>query len=352
MNFTELKFRILNRFRKPPLLGLDLGESGAKLVRIEQGKDGIRLERFYYPHRVNETDPSSVSRFRNFIKSHQMSGMMAACSVGDASLKMRRLDVPKMPDYDLKEAVKWQLRDVAEESIDHYAIRYSILDEYQTGETQRLALMVYCVRRDAIRALMSLLKKVHLRAVLLEPSSVALLSCLDRMVQWEHGSLFGLVDLGESQSSFYAVGEGKLYFSRPLTDISGQKLSQSMMGELGFGEKDFRSLKEGLYTEDEAVLRALGEKLRVVKAFLPLYYSKMAIEVQRSLDALSIMYHRSKVDHVILCGGLSGLPDLKEYLAKNVGIRTERLNPFEGWTVEKDHSYLYSVATGLALYQV
>ena len=62
------------------------------------------------------------------------------------------------------------------------------------------------------------------------------------------------------------------------------------------------------------------------------------------------MSHRGKVDRVYLCGGLSALPGLREYLTKNVGIQMEVLNPFEGWSVAGDSSHLYSAAVGLALY--
>lgn len=348
LSLASLQNRFLRRARPQAVLGMDLGMAGVKLVGLKRNHQVLAVSsHFFYPERVVESDPLCVARFREFLQSHNLSGMAVACNVDDPSLKVRRLDLPKMPDYDLKEAVKWEMRDTAEGAIDQYAVRYSSLDQYQVGETERLALMVYAVRKEVVGALTTLMKKLLLKPILIEPTPVALLASLDRLLSWEKGVVYVVLDLGEGRSDFFAVSEGKLFFSRPLLDVSGNSFTKMIAGEFSLDPAEAHSLKESLFHSEQRNAVIEDERLQTV---LPAFYSRVAVETQRSLDAFSITYHREKVERIFLCGGGAALPGLEDYLGKNVGLKVVRFDPLEGlWGEGEDH-HLYSVATGLALY--
>lgn len=335
----------MRRIRRPALLGLDLGASGIKMVRLEKRGEEIRLDRYLrYPEKVTESVSSSVEKFRKFLVSQGLSEMLAACSLSDPSLKVQRVDLPKMPDFDLREAVKWQLRDAVEGKIEHYGVRYTPMEEYQSGETSRIVLTAYIVRKEAVQRSANFLRRLSLIPELIEPTPVALLAAFDRLAPWGKGAVYGLLDLGESQSSFYAVSEGKIYLARPLVEVSGEFFNRMISQELSLEDDRARALKESFYLHGGEVAEEAS------KTLLQLFYSKIAMEAQRSVDAFAIQYRREKIDRIFLTGGGAALPGLSDYLTKNLGIRAVSWDPLEGMASDGTDHHLFAVATGLALY--
>ena len=78
----------------------------------------------------------------------------------------------------------------------------------------------------------------------------------------------------------------------------------------------------------------------------------MAVEIQRSLDAFSLLFGNQRIGTLWLCGGGAALPELSLHLATSLGITTEVVhNTFLKWGGPRESGYLYVTATGLALYQ-
>ncbi|MBI2067762.1 MAG: pilus assembly protein PilM [Deltaproteobacteria bacterium] len=295
----QLKSCFWDRFRNSVILGLDLDSTGGRMVRVTGKGDLVHVTHWQYPEVIDGGDQNSLERFREWIQKEGLSGMPVACSLNDNSLKIRRADLPKMPDFDLKEAVKWQLRDLVEDSIDHYVVRYTVLEEYSVNEADRLALLVYAVKKEAVTRLGDLLKKLSLKPVLIEPTPVAILASLDRFMKWEPGVFYGILNWGNGPAGFYVVSEEKLYFSRPIQETEGN----------------------------------------------------IAVEVQRSLDAFSLVFKEKKVETLLLCGGSGAKPGLVDELSKNLGMSVACLNPFQGWEIADEAPCRYATATGLALYR-
>lgn len=339
--------RIRAYIDRKPVLGLDFGRTGVKALLLERIKDRKEpLVRFsFYPDPVDADDAVSIQTFRAFLKRERLDRLEVACNIDDPSLKIRSVDLPKMPASDIREALKWQLRDIIEDSVDHYAIRHTLLQEYKAPTGGRLVLIVYAIHREAVEKRTRLLSQLSLKPRLIEPTPVALLSCMDRILPWENEVVYGLLELGEGHSSFVAVADRKLLFSRPLLEVSGEELSRMILRELRLSESESRDLKKGLLKTSS--LETVDERL---KSILPLFYSKIAIEVQRSLDGFSLLFQQGgKIGTIFLCGGGSILPSLSEFLTKNVGIRIDRVDPLQGWDIAAGDHHLYFVSAGLAL---
>ncbi len=252
------------------------------------------ISQWSYPEPLPDPEDKEASAFSEFLQSNQLIGSSVVCNIEDPSLKIRKIDLPKMPDSDLKEAVSWQLRDVVEGPVSDYFVRYSHLDEFSVENVRRLSLLTYAVKKAAIMSLVEKLKSFSLSPAAVEPTSVTLLSAFDQLQGWKEGEFYGLVDLGQSKSVFTAMGGRKLYFSRPLQGIS-----------VGAGRE----------------------------------FVGLAVEIQKSIDAFSLMFRKEKIDRLYLSGGGAEIQGLKESLSKSLAIPTSLLgNP----------PYLYHVALGLA----
>ncbi len=336
------------------LMGMDIGAAGTKFVlaRHARGERVTTISQWYYPGTLMDADEKEIKKLREFLQAHKLSGYSVACNIEDASLKIRKVDLPKMPESDLIEAVRWQLRDVVEGPVSEYSVRYSSLEEYTNADSKRLSLIAYAIKKKSIRRLLDLLKKLVLNPVVVEPTSVSLLATFDALHEWNPGEFCGLLNLGQEQSFFTVMGDQKLYFSRPLVGVSNLKLKEMFERELGLKHEVANTLKEALMRKTPLDRNLAGIKERA-EALLPNFYTPIAIEVQRSIDAFCIMFRSEKVHQIFLCGGGASLPGLKESLTKTLAIPTAILDPSTKFKiVSQEPPYLYNVALGLAFYSL
>lgn len=342
------------QFRKQPILGMDLGVSGVKIVRQEGGPDTSRtLSCWFYPGPVLEHEEQERTPFLDFLTANHLTEARVVCNIEDLSLKIRRIDLPKMPDADLREAIRWQLRAVVEGDVAAYVVRYSVLEEYSAGETKKLALLVYAIKKDAIQRRLDFLRRLSLNPAAVEPTSVSLLAAFDSIKGWEPGEYYGLIDFGESKSVFTAMGEGKLFFSRPLAGVSGREVSALLSRELALPAEETERLKRHLLngTPLEGKNEALRERAEGLLASL---LTQICVETQRSLDAFFLMFRKEKIHHLVLCGGCATIPGLLTAMSRNLALPTSLLDPSQKFPqkfpMESGSSHLFDTALGLALF--
>lgn len=340
----------LDRLRKVPLVGMDIGVTGIKLARLRRRNDGTieAISHWLYPENPfgAAQGEGDIPRFRDFLRQEQLTNVPVACSIEEASLKIRRVELPKMPDADLKEALQWQLRDVVEGPMSEYIVRHSLIEEFSVGDVKKLSLLAYAIRKNAVTKRVEVLKKLSLKPVVIEPAAVSLLALFDHLHDWKEGEVYGIVNLGESGSYFSVMENGKLYFSRPLGGVSGKQFREVIEKEIGVPPSMATNFKEILMRGgDFSKTPDMKERL---EALLPLLHTRIAVELQKSVDAYTLMFRREKIDRLFLCGGGASLKGVQDFLTKNLAIPTEVLDPSAPFSASLN--CLYDVALGLALY--
>src|SRR3989338_2867490 len=147
------------------------------------------------------------------------------------------------------------MRDVVDGPLPDFVVRFSRLARLEgapAGEGKKVPLLAYAVRRSAVRTLTDSLRRVNLDPVLVEPAAVSLLAAFDRIEGWKPGEHYGIVDFGETKTTFAAIGEGGLYFSRPLIGVSGRLLRELLEQEAGVSPQEAEDLKRKLMGGEEA----------------------------------------------------------------------------------------------------
>lgn len=305
-------FPLLKNLRRKDPMGLDWGAATLKWAKIDTIHPGRYHLTFLDRIALPESETERLLVLKEYVIKRGLQGNPVALSFQDDTFHVRRLDLPRMPPQDLMEAIRWHLRDIAEESIDDYVVRYSLLEEKIHPEMVQLSLLAYAIKRSTIQQQMALLQKVSLKPFFIEPTPVSVAATVSRVFPTEGEEWIGCADIGFKKSYFLVMGHGKLYFFRPLPGISANDLSK------------------------------------------PDYATRLSIELQNSLDAFFITYHTEKISRLFLMGGGAKENSLPQLLSKNLGIPTEILNPFYGieglnpFPLAKEEPYLFSGALGAA----
>lgn len=300
-------------FESKEMLGCDIGAAGLKFVCLERNNSHFSLK----AAGIFEADFFSggdvpIRRAEQFLSENGLSGKSSAINIEDRSLRIRRMDIPEMPDSDIKIAIRWNFREFVDGPIEKFAVSYTSIGGRAKGEAKR-PLMAFAVSNTAVEEAVKRAKRLGLKAIAVEPNATALLAAFDLNTDWVPGKRYALIDLGGKTANFVVLSDGILLFSRPLAGIS-------------FGPE----------APPESLL------------------SQLVIEIQRSIDAFCLMYSVEKVDEIHLCGGGSLFTGIASYAAKNLGIETFIFNPFKNIDMSSfkgrlDKPELFAVAVGLAI---
>lgn len=299
---------------KKSVLGLDIGSHATKIVQLGfTGDDRPTLTAASLID-TGYADEGFSGNMKSYITENRLNRAQVAVSIDHDSMKIRNMELPKMPEADTIEAIKWKIRDIVEGDIDEYAISFSKISESDNMENPVTEIVAYAVKKEAVQTLKFSLEKLGLVPFFIEPASVTLASTLERCYPDQDRFIAGL-DIGWKQTLFYVVGKGVFTFSRPLRDIN-----------LEVQQKD------------------------------PENFAKLvAIELQKSIDTFAVNFKMQHISQVYLSGGGALIPGLAEYLQTNMGLEVAQLNPFKSVNVQDDMEgvkpELFAQAVGLAYLQ-
>lgn len=312
-----MKIPFLKNLGPRDCIGFDMGKGEWKWAKISRPTP----ERYKLSFLDSTPAPKDPDQFlgalREYVTKKNLGGTPTAVSFHDESLHMKKLELPRMPPEDLKEAVRWQMRDIVEGSTDDYTVHYAPLKETTSGDVTRLALLGYAAKKTVLKNLEMLLTRASLKPFFIEPTPVSLAYTVERLFPTIENEWVGTVDIGLKWAYFMAIGQGKLQYVKTMQQVS---------------------LEEAETLSDN-------------------YPARLAVEIQHAIDAFSIAYQVEKVEKLFLTGGGATLPNLSERLSQNIGILTQVLNPFQGieqannFPLAGQKPFLFGPALGLAFLQ-
>lgn len=343
----------VHRYRR--LIGLDLGSSLVKFILMEKTGDDMAIQGaglFCPSEREFETgdfSPDTVARIRRQFEESGLKGLPAASNVEDASLRIRRVDIPTLPPDEVIPAVRWNLRDCVDGHIDDHVVRATPLIPTPEG----LSFLAYAVRRDVVERQSALVRSFGLQPVTIEPSAVSLLRLCDFGYGWNPERRYALVDFGTKVSAFTVMDNGVLLFSRPLSGICELSLLKLISRNLEIDMDETMSRLASYRRGDDRAPTAPEDRLHIT---LQHYFSQVLLEIERSIDAFCMMFQTDTLGPLYVTGGASHLPGLVDYLAQELGISLKILNPFSNLALPAQErrrlqtsAYLFGVSVGLGL---
>lgn len=308
-----VKIPFLKKWGQKEVIALDWGFQELKFAKLAQLEEERLVLTYLDCLSVPSGEAELVKKLKMYVLEHGLLDYRVALTFQDEGLHIRRLELPRMPKEDLIEAIRWQMRDITEESLENYTIQYATLEEKIMADIVRLVILGFAIKKERVDQKLALLERVGLHPFFAEPTPVAMATTVERIYPTDQGTWIGCVDLGRHYPYFVVLGTGKLHFIRPLPGLT----------------------EHSLESED--------------------YASKLSVELQHALDAFFLIYRTEKIDRILLAGGGAAHPQLPNLLSTNVGIPAEILNPFqklaevESFTLAQQKPYLFGPALAGAM---
>lgn len=378
MNIGPLKLDGLKLpFVTPPdRLGIEIEKRSLRVVKMRKGSERVlaidafgELDAHASGNSTTErgmaASPAYAAdqqRLRQAIR--QLGGglVRAAASIEHPTLRIRRMSLPRMPEPDLIEAIRWNFKGQVEGAIGEYVVGYVPLEGLLEGN--KPLVMAYGIAEQAIKEHVEFIKSLGLKPISIEPTATALFAAFYANGILEKGKHHVCVALGDSAAHFIVMRDKSMLFSRPLAAFSCDSLVKLIMRNLDLKEEVARELLWS-WTQplpDSVKCMESGEpseeslKIRRIETMSGHFLSQLVIEVQRSISAFCVMYDAERVDDIYICGPGVLYPGLVKHIGEALRVETKVFNPFEKLMEASKQTAevvrqapLYAVAVGLAI---
>jgi type IV pilus assembly protein PilM len=324
-------------------VGLDIGTSALKLVKLKLGQETAELCAFACQEVAPELN--LAEQIKKLIEPQGIK--VANVSLSGPSAIVRYVNFPNMSAGELKNALKFEAQKHLPFAADEANLDACIL---KTGLSQNQMLVALAAARiDLVSARLKILQAAGLSANLLDIDSAALVNAFNFNYPQDESlknKAVGLLNIGAQMSNLNIIEAGTPRLSRDI-QIGGAQFSASIAEAFSLDLKaaEARKLKNPS-AEDALKFKAAIEPVA----------ANLAREIRTSCDYYESQ-NASNVGKIFLSGGSGSFAPVKEALAALLNLPLEPWDPLKQITLAngldaegaKRISGQLAVAVGLAL---
>ncbi|MBI5469387.1 MAG: type IV pilus assembly protein PilM [Deltaproteobacteria bacterium] len=322
------------------LTGIDIGSYSVKLVAFGGRPGAYSLKAaacFKLPSERGQAKPVEPGFLSEMIRSQRAAGRRVAALFTGHSLIFKHLHLPEMPEKDLKEAVKWEVRKELSIAPDDLVSDYVLAGR---GKDKTLSIIAFAAMKNEIESEMRLFKEAGVDLRALDAAPTALLSAFDLNNEWEPGVNYGMLDVGETKSTFAILKDKTLSFVREIS-VGGGDITRSLAQALNIDhtEAEYMKVSSGL-TGDKAALKAMTAPLE-----------RLSTELHRSIDYYQAQFREGGVSKLFLSGGTARLIGIDGLITTLTGIQSYPDDPLRKIKIPKgiDRQALGAIAPCLSI---
>lgn len=308
-------------FFKSPL-GVDLGASSLKVVQV-QGKT-VSVAAVVDIEERRHDAAALGNQLEGFFKSLGLEGKPAVVNLPGAHAFIRTVTLPKMPAKELKEALMWEVKKQLP-----YPLEEVVFDYVSAESGEHIAVTYAASEKYYAEAHIAPLKAAGLDVVALDINPL----CLLRTIRPATSGNVVVLDMGAMSTEIHIVKNGILRITRAV-GTGGPQLRRRLVLDGLSEEEAERVLKEGSREELSGPL------------------SEISLEVSRSIDFYKANFKEKTIAEIILVGGVSLNPGVRDFFSEAFGLSVSVPDPFKDLRLADEGMRplgpLFAIAAGLA----
>ena len=359
-------------------IGLDIGSHSIKLVGLKMTSKGPFLTCVGMKEIPPGKDKEDVNTFseilKTLVKEVGLKTKKVNLVISGSGVQIKRISIPSLPKVELKEAVRWEIKDHLPFPVETAQIDFHILNEYVEDNVKKLALITVACPKNLIDRTLSIVKGAGLEPVHLDVGPFALWNTLSVWDQLKKEEIVALVDMGSEKTGICIFKDKILQFSREVTpagaDITRAILdgigsegepallferAEGMKQEMGIPSESFQ---EALRQAQDALQQAKNTTLSKISFLVRPVLEKLVAEIGRSLEYYRNLFNEEQIDRLLLTGGGANLKNIISFLASELRLPVEHFNPLGNILFDlkqidiqllEQSGSIFTIAAGIAL---
>ncbi|MCL5270633.1 MAG: type IV pilus assembly protein PilM [bacterium] len=354
-------------FKAKTPIGVDIGSHTVKVCQMRRVGDRIELEKFgaaeIYPSGDRPTDAraqfdAKVAALKAALEQAGIKARQSVSSVCGESIIVRYLQLPEMPEDELKKALQWEAEEYIPFRLSEVNIDSVILGHNGEGDHPRMDILLVSARKDLIESHVAMLRAAGLEPRAIEVDSFAFFNCFELNHKPGRDECVALVNMGNEITSINILSSGVSRFSRDIP-VGGDTMTTAIKSRLGCSFAEAERLKiahgaphpEALSSELDLepsaggslmdTIRGTAEELAgrsaggtetpeaVAAKAVQNVVNNLISEIRRSIEFFENQYRGQNVSRLVIGGGTSMLPNLAATFERELRLPVETLNPLK-----------------------
>ncbi|MFH1226665.1 MAG: type IV pilus assembly protein PilM [Planctomycetota bacterium] len=338
------------------IVGLDIGTSAIKAIELTPSPtaSGSYVISGYG---IKDLAPQQDLKdaVKEFFDTSGLHTRKVVTAVSGKSVVVRYITMPKMPDEELRSAIKYEASKYipfeVEEVVIDCAPLPSLEEPKPDQEEKEMRVLLVAVKKQTIEEHIALIEQVHLLPLIIDVDCFAIGNAFELHQKFSTAGasspdkkVSAMIDVGATKTNVNVVYGTDSYFTREI-HIAGNDFTEALVKRIGLQP-----------AQAEALKRDPGMKQEEVKEVVASIIEELCHEIGLSFDYFE---HQSdkKVEHIYLSGGGSQIIGLEEAIDVTFEKRPIRWDPCESLEILVDGvdpvdfkkiASNFAVATGLA----
>jgi type IV pilus assembly protein PilM len=282
--------------------------------------------------------------------------------VSGESIIVRYIQLPDMPEHELQGAIRWEAEDYIPFPLEEVNLDHMILGKSEVGGSAKVDVLLVAAKKDLVAQHIEILRATDLAPAIVDVDSFAFLNCFEANYLPAAGEVVGLLNIGAEITSINIYVGGVSRFSRDIA-IAGDTITAAIQQRLNctFQRAEELKVREGapalamdegdtdgvaesslLDTIRGTVERITGEELGedspeiVASNVLRGTLGNLTNEVRRSIQFFENQPNGKPVQRVAIGGGSANLKNLDQYLARELALSVEIVDPLRSISIGGD----------------
>lgn len=354
-------------------IGLDIGSHSIKLVGLKMTLKGPVITHAgikEIPYGEDRKDLDFISEtVKSLYREIGLQPGKVRLTVSGSGVFIRQITIPSMPKAELKEAVRWEIKEYLPFPVESAQIDFFILHEFIEDNVKKLDVIVVACPKNLIDRTLSIAEGAGLKPVHLDICPFAIWNAMLISGQLAKEEVIALIDLGDEKTVIHLFRNGVLQFAREITP-AGEDITRAIMeGIVSDKEPHFiyeraEKIKQEMDIFSKTPHEKIGDKsidFSKISFLVRPVIERLTVEIGRSLEYYKNQFHVERIDRLLLTGGGSNLVDIASCLSGELRLPVEQFIPFRKILFDSKKidpqvsqllepvSALFTVATGIAL---
>ena len=339
-----------------PIVGLDIGSSSIKVVKVENEGGNYQLKDFGITELLPEAivDGEVMDRqlvietIQNLFESKRIGIRDVAAAVSGRAVIVKKIQMDRMTPEDAAEAIQWEAEQHVPYDINEVCLDFQILEGAATDPKQMEVLLV-AAKREMLTAQANLIREAGLNPMILDVESFAVQNVVNINYDFAPEQVIALVDIGSELTNINIIRNGVPLYTQDVS-VGGINFVDAVQRTFNVSHSEAEAAVHG---EEQAefdldqVIREVGEE--------------MAVGIDRSVMYLQTSETNEELSQILLTGGGVRIPGLCAFLNERHQASVEVADPLRrikfdpelfGNMKSEDVAPSLSVGLGLAVRKV
>jgi type IV pilus assembly protein PilM len=307
--------------RKRPMVGLDIGSSSIKVVKVENEGGNYHLKDFgsadLLPEAIVDGEVMDrqlvVETIQNLFESKHFKVRDVAAAVSGRAVIVKKIQMDRMTPEDAREAISWEAEQHVPYDINEVCLDFQILDG--SSDPKRMEVLLVAAKREMLMSHASMIRDAGLNPLVLDVESFAVQNAISLNYDFAPEEVVALVNVGSELTNINIIKDGVPLYTQDLS-VGGIHFVEAVQRQFNLSHAEAEAAVHGDEQAEfdlDQVIREVGEEL--------------ATGIDRSVMYLQNTEASEDLSRILLTGGGVRIPGLEEFLRQRHQAAVEVADP-------------------------